>query len=145
VLDLGCALGYYSHRLAILGAIVDGIELKKERYGFCQYLSELYGLPKNNPQFYNVDITDYINENKTHYDFVLFLNTIHWVFRQHGEKTWEMLDKISLSCDRMYLSWGGHNFSPDECLEKTHFTTYKNLGYPKKKGRGRKREIYLYE
>lgn len=146
VLDLGCALGYYSHRLVEMGAFADGVELKEDRYVFCLYLSELYGLPSYNPMFYSMDITDFVlNRYLRHYDAVIFLNTIHWVYRKHKHRTWDVLNKISTHCDKMYLSRGGKIFTPDKVVENTHFTTCTDLGFPSKKGRGRRRRIYLYE
>jgi hypothetical protein len=153
VLDLGCALGYYSHRLAERGAVVDGVELKTPRYEFCQYLSKLYGLSNSNPMFYNMDLVDYVNQElkdeikhyEKGYHIVLFLNTIHWVFRKHGNKTWDTLDTISTHCDKMYFSRGGKTFTPEKIIDRTHFSSVKDLGFPNKKGRGRRRRIFVYE
>ncbi|MBA7492771.1 hypothetical protein ES702_03321 [subsurface metagenome] len=147
ILDIGCCIGYYSHMMAKMGANVTGIEIKSKRYEFCRYLSKLYGLGEDNPQFINVDVANFAKSNKGKYDLILLLSTVHWLFKQRGEEAWTIMRKISEWTGNMYLTYDkgfAHGFSPEKCLDKTLFKRVENLGFPKSRARGQQRSIYLF-
>jgi len=146
ILDIGCCLGYHSHLMTKKGAAVTGIEIKKERIEFCRYLSGLYNVW---PEFLCEDITDYIVACKEHFDIVLCLNMIHWLFSQRGEQAWETMRKISQKCDVMFLSFEDkmrthERFDLWKCLEKTSFDNMERIGFPDGKAWGPVRPIYRF-
>jgi len=147
VLDIGCCLGYHSHMLAKKGTIVTGIDIKSKRIEFSRYLSKIYGLDEENPKFIHADLVDFVESNKDSFDFVLFLNTVHWLFKQWGATAWKTMMKVSEKSNVLFLSYDkgfAHGFNPQKCVEMTNFTNVENIGFPSARARGQPRSIYRF-
>lgn len=139
VLDIGCCVGYYSHMLALKGAIVVGIDRNLRRLKIASELSKVYGLPEDNPRFIYIDFGRFMLYNQDHFDFVIFLNTIQHIMAQNPNLGWRGLSLLSENADAMCLNYGTkrpHDFTPKRCLKRTSFTHVRQLGLPEENPRG---------
>lgn len=95
VLDLGCAQGYFSLKLAEQGAIVKGIDRLDKNIDLCRKLAE--GYPAYSVQFEVGSIEDVLGElNPGDIDLVIGMSVMHHLCAEKGaEHTRAMLKELS--------------------------------------------------
>lgn len=83
ILDLGCAQGYFSLSLALLGHEVHGIDLEKRNIDVCQALAKEHSF---SVEFSVSRIEDFIQEIQPgEYDVVLGLSVFHHIIHAKGQ------------------------------------------------------------
>lgn len=83
ILDLGCAQGFFSLKLASIGATVFGIDYNDKNIALCQYLASLN--PSHKVQFELNDIQTIVSILKPdQFDIVLGLSVFHHLVHEQG-------------------------------------------------------------
>lgn len=83
VLDLGCAQGFFSFKLASVGAEVVGVDFNEKNIALCKALAEQH--PSHKALFYFDDIQSFIKEISPHqFDLVLGLSVFHHLVHEKG-------------------------------------------------------------
>jgi len=128
VLDIGCNLGYFSHKLAQMGAQVVGVDVEPLQVEVCRLLNACYGLPPGNPQFYCLSYQQYL-EPDHQFDLTLSLNVFHLELRADADAAWRSLDLISRHTDLLLIALCEDtarmripDWRPELMLEHTEFT-----------------------
>lgn len=100
VLDVGSYTGYFSHRVAKMGANVIGIETNPLKVQVAKQLNTLLRLGVD---FLQIDMFDYLKEPKR-FDCILFLEVLHWILKNDGEKrARQALQLVSASAPTMFF------------------------------------------
>lgn len=120
ILDIGCCFGYFSHKLAKMGAKVVGIDIVEQEIEVCKLLSDCYNLPSSNPNFYCLSYQQYL-KNGEFFDIILFLSQFHHDIRANEQKAWNDLNLISHHTDLFLIDFD-EIFPPELMLEHTEFT-----------------------
>ncbi|GAI65275.1 unnamed protein product, partial [marine sediment metagenome] len=128
ILDIGCCYGYFSHKLAQMGAEAVGIDICEPKIEVCKLLSDCYNLPPSNPKFYRSSYQEYLR-NGGYFDIILFLSQFHHDIRANIKTAWNDLNLVSRHTDLLLIDLcegtaGGciQNWEPELMLQHTEFT-----------------------
>lgn len=94
VLDIGSCTGWFSYRLAKLGARMTGVDTHVERVELAEYQRIYRGAEPDNPLFLNESFEKHL-QGDIRYDVVLLLNVIHHYIRKDVNHSLKMLNQIS--------------------------------------------------
>lgn len=146
-LDIGCFFGYFSHRLAKLGARVVGVDIGPRKIGICKLLSVCYELPPTNPVFHHTRYEDHLKDGGF-FDFILFLSQFHHDLREDKGSAWEEINLISEHTDLMFLDMNENvakkifpDWNPNFILDHTEFTKLTRL----RPSHAHRRTLYAFE
>lgn len=120
ILDIGCCFGYFSHKLAKMGAEVVGIDICEPKIEVCKLLSDCYNLPPSNPKFYCLSYQEYLKSGEF-FDIILFLSQFHHDIRADEKAAWSGLNFISRHTDLLLIDTDVI-FRPELMVERTEFT-----------------------
>lgn len=104
-LDIGSYTGYFSHKIAKLGANVTGIEIDDKRLDQAKMINILL---ESNVGFLHADFFEYLKDKK--FDCILFFSVLHWILKNKGIKgVREALDILSSTSPVVFLDMGQEN------------------------------------
>jgi len=109
VLDLGCSQGFFSFRLAALGATVVGVDYLDKNIAVCQ------ALQKENPTFdidFRVELIERTIEElqPEQFDLVLGLSIFHHLCHKHGfNYVQELVSKFATHCGALIVELATKN------------------------------------
>jgi len=128
ILDIGCCFGYFSHKLAKVGAEVVGVDVCKPKIEVCKLLSDCYDLTPSNPKFYCLSYQEYLKGSE-HFDITLYLSGFHHNIRADVKTAWNDLNLVSRHTDLLLIDLcegtAGcyvQDWKPELMLEHTEFT-----------------------
>ena len=140
ILDVGSCTGYFSIKLAKLGAQVTGLEPYRTRCIISKILAEYHGLQSSNPLFLIDSFENHLRKN-IRYDVALVLSVLHHYLRKETRSFYEAVNIISGKCDQMILEMGVNRlpvkWRPELVTEYSKYTKYETLY-------DGERPIYLY-
>lgn len=136
ILDIGSNLGWFSFMFSEMGADSIGLELDSNRVKVCDAIKDKMGL-RDTPQFWSGDAKQWLKDNPDiRFDYVLILNTIHHMFAQDEQGTWEMFNDLLNISNGIFImmrsSIGGWSLKyphdiPRSILEQSEATNFKTL------------------
>lgn len=119
MLDIGSYTGYFSHKIAKLGANVTGIEIDDKRLDQAKMINILL---ESNVEFLHADFFEYLKDKK--FDCILFFSVLHWILKNKGIKgVREALDILSSASPVMFLDMGQDNEPKMRLKEWNHGLT----------------------
>ena len=133
VLDIGSCTGWFSIKLAQMGAHVVGSEIDKTKLGISKVIAGYHNLRADNPEFIGTDYKAYLARTKRRFDFILFLNLLHHSLEKNVRESWSIVNMLSEHTDVMYLGIGElkllikPKLVPQAILDHSDFDSYKLL------------------
>ena len=102
VLDIGSYTGYFSHKIAMIGGEVVGIELDEKRIEQAKMINILL---ESNVKFLHADFFEYLKGR--HFDCILLFSVLHWILKERGiYGVREALNTISSASPVMFFDMG---------------------------------------
>lgn len=119
VLDIGCNIGYFGWKNVNKIKCYTGIDSDPVCIKIAQMIKEELG--HENLKFTNIDLIDFIEKTKSHYDICLFFSIYHHMLYQIGiGEARKVLNKVSLICDELYFDMGQKNEPTNRYRHKWH-------------------------
>jgi len=119
VLDIGCNIGYFGWKNVNKLKWYTGIDSDPVCIKIAQIIKEELGY--ENLQFTNIDLIDFIEKTKSHYDICLFFSIYHHMLYQIGiGEARKALNNVSLICDELYFDMGQKDEPTNRYRHKWH-------------------------
>ena len=101
-LDIGANVGYFCFQLTDMGAETIAVERDTRRSQLSQCVATQYGY-NDNPRFVNAAANKWIQDNKPRVDYVIWINTIHHMFVQDEQATWDTFNWLIENTNGVFI------------------------------------------